>query len=250
MRPKPFTEAVRIARRKEQNKLNGEPIDVAFADDEQLGGEALREASRPDKRTDNEKRRNLQIATDLAPILHLPDELVSELKDILIEVRWHWRDRQNVMPGLPNLGGVQPTHGEMRATLQAGFEHAERLRGWYRSLPAALLSETVVTFAEGGAPLGVVIERLPKVLEQMADEHKVLGRPPGRRVAAQAAAAWLIAFVDRRAPKLSRKQRKKFVFLAMRELGVDCPSLNDDPGDFAVWFAEVEAMARPANDKM
>ena len=242
MRPKPFTEAVRIARRKEQNKLNGEHVD-----DEPLDDEALREAFRPDKRTDIEKRLDLKIAAALVPILHLPDELVSELEGIVIEARWHWKTRQKGMPGLPNLGGVQPTHGEMRATLQAGLEHAERQRGWYRSLPVALLSETVVTFAEGGTPLGVVIERLPEALAQMAAEHKVLGRPPGRRVAAQAAATWLIAFVDRRAPKISEKQRKKFVFLAMRALGVDCPSLDDDPGDFAVWFAEVEAMARPAN---
>jgi hypothetical protein len=37
--------------------------------------------------------------------------------------------------------------------------------------------------------------------------------------------------------------RRKFIFQAMRGLGIDCPDLEDDPGDFAIWLSEVETLA-------
>ena len=62
---------------------------------------------------------------------------------------------------------------------------------------------------------------------------------------AQWAAGYLFEFIRRHAPEASIKQRREFVFRAMRGLGIDCPDLEADPGDFNIWFDEAEALAKP-----
>jgi hypothetical protein len=134
----------------------------------------------------------------------------------------------------------------MHVTLVEGLEHAKKLRDWYRSLPEELLFMAAVPFAEGDAALGAVIERLTETLEAWTAAHKPRrGRQPGRRAAAHSAARYLIQFIDRHAPDAPAEARRRFVFCAMRDLGIDCPNLEDDPGDFATWFSEVEALASP-----
>jgi hypothetical protein len=245
-RPEPFTEEVRRKRREEQAKIDNN----AFR--------------RADERTDAEIQRDEALAANLIDVLGLaparrragreeiasePGKAICELAGILVVVRWHWQVRQDIEPdrSLPILGGVQPTHGEMHVTLEAGLKHAEKLRDWYRSLPAALLLKATVPFAEESPVLGVVIERLTETLALLAAEHKPqLGRQPGRRAVAQSAARYLIRFVDRHAPDASTEAHRTFVFRAMRGLGIDCPDLRDDPRDFASWFSEVEALAGPS----
>jgi hypothetical protein len=131
-------------------------------------------------------------------------------------------------------------------TLKPGLRLAEKLRNWYRSLPPALL-KTVVLFLDERPVLGVVIERLVAILAGMADQYQAKpGRQPGERAAAQGAARWLIWFMNRHVPDASIKLRRSFMFRSMREPGIPCPNLADDPGDFNKWFDEVEALARPA----
>jgi hypothetical protein len=243
-RPKPFSEEARRKRRKEQAQID----DAAF-----------RRANMP---TDAERRRDVDLATKLVDVLGLPQILrrqqraaivkevvksIFELRDLLVEIRWHWQVRQEVKSdrSLPILGGVQPTHGEMHATFKALLKHAEPLRDLYRSLPAALLLDVTVPFAEESPVLGVVIERLAEVLTGKAAEHEPQqGRQPGKRAVAQSAARYLSRFIDRHAAGASTEARQRLVFQAMRGLGIDCPNLEDDPGDFAVWFSEVETLAK------
>jgi hypothetical protein len=185
-------------------------------------------------------------------------EVEEALLAVLKEARWEWRKRHEIKsdPSLPVIGGVQPTHGEMHATLTSGLKHAIALRDWRRSLPSGLLLNQTVPMTtpppdEMAPTLGVVIERLAETLAALAlqHEHKRLrGQQPGRRVAAQQAVRWLIWFMRRYAPDSPQAMRRKFLFGCMRELGITCPNLEEDPGDFAIWFDEAETFAGPATE--
>jgi hypothetical protein len=174
---------------------------------------------------------------------HLP-----ELERRLELVRRENKIRQKIEPHamLPVIGRVQPTYGEMHATLTALLKPAEQLRDLYRSLPEALLlNVTVSFFGEDNPALGLVIERLAEVLSSHAAQHLPRpGRQWGQRAVAQHAATYLVRFMNRRAPDAPARKRRKFIFYAMRKLGIDCPSLDNNPGDFTTWLNEVEAIEK------
>jgi hypothetical protein len=206
-----------------------------------------------DKRTEKETKRLSSLAADLIPALKLPQprqkELTAELGPLLANVRWEWRNRREIAPdaSLPVLGGVQPTQGEMHATLDAGLKQAERLRDWYCSLPTGLLMNVTVSLTGESPALGVVIEPLVETFVSVADQYQGKpGRQPGERLVAQRAACWLVLFMDKQAPGVTLANRRLFMFKSMQKLGIPCPNLRDDPGDFNGWFDEVEALARPA----
>ena len=173
-RPPKFTEPVARERRRERLRElypEYEPPKVAptLYDGNAASVDkhrAERARSEFDKRSEKERKALAALAADLIPVLEPPQqqqkELVAELGELLAVVRWEWKSRRAIIPDalLPILGGVQPKHGEMRATLMAGLKHAEKLRDWYRSIPAALLYTTTVSFAHENPALGLVIERL------------------------------------------------------------------------------------------
>jgi hypothetical protein len=263
--PSKFTEAIRRERQRERLcELYPEyeaPTEAIQLYDHEAAEETRRaEKARAefDKRAGKETKRLSDLAVELTPLLELSQprqrELVAELAAMFAEIRWEWQRRRKIAldPSLPVLGGVQPTHGEMHETIKGGLRHALALRDWYRSLPLGLfLNQTVSMTAEPlpgdeTAVIGVVIERLAETLAELADQyHSKTGRQPGERAAAQGAARWLIWFMDRHAPALSIEQRRSFVFRCMRKLGIPCPNLPDDQGDFNTWFGGVEACARP-----
>jgi hypothetical protein len=245
-RREPFTEEVWAERRKEQAKIDNnafnradEPTERDIDHDVALAAKLVGILGIP---RDGRRARRAEIEADVA-------KAISDLMGFLGEVRLEWKVRNKIVPdlSLPIIGGVQPTRGQMRATLNAGLKHAEELRDWYRSLPVTLLSKSTVPFTEESPALGIVIERLAEVLAHLTAKHKPRrGRQPGRRAAAQSAARYLIRFIARHAPDSSTEARRRFVFRAMRDLGIDLPDLRDDPGDFATWFSEVEALASPS----
>jgi hypothetical protein len=244
-RPERFTEEVWAERRKEQAKIDDDafrrvhaPTERDIDDDVALAAKLIGTLGIP---RDGRRARRAEIKVEV-------EKAISELMGFLGEVRLEWKVRNKIRPdlSLPIVGGVQPTHGEMHVTLNAGLKHAEELRDWYRSLPATLLSKSTVSFTEGSPAFGIVIERLAEVLAHLTAKHKPRRGPqPGRRAAAQLAARYLIRFIDRHAPDAPAEARRRFVFCAMRDLGIDLPDLRDDPGDFAIWFGEVEALASP-----
>jgi hypothetical protein len=264
-RPEKFSEAVRRQRQRERlHELYPEyvspeyvlPTDAPAAEDQRRAEAARAEF---DKRTARQTKALSAKAAKLIPVLGLPSsrqqELVTELAALLAEVHWEWRSRRKLVldTSLPVLGDVQPTHGEMRATIKVGLQHALALRGWYRSLPAGLLLDQTVSMTAEPVPgdnppgLGVVINRLAETFAAKADQHRPrVGRPPGERAAAQSAACWLAWFMNRHAPDAPIEEHREFMFRCLRELGIPCPNLSDDPGDFNKWFSEVEALARPA----
>jgi hypothetical protein len=259
-RPRKFTEAVARERRLERVRVLSpeyEPPTVAPPGYER---EAVAEHKRRteqaraqfDKRTEKETKHLSALAAKLILVLELPQprqkELASELGALLATVRWEWRRRRKIAPdaSLPVLGGVQPTYGEMSVTLKAGLKNAERLRDWYCSLPTGLLMNVTVSLADESLALGVVIERLVKTLARAADQyHGTPGHQPDERLVAQGAARWLVWFMDRQATGAPIAHRRLFMFKCMHQLGIPCPKLPDDPGDFNAWFDEVEALARP-----
>jgi hypothetical protein len=260
MRPRKFTEAVARERRLQHvRELYPEyepPTEAPARYDRQAAVDERSRAKRAqaefEKRTKKETTTLSALAADVLPKLGLSKqqekELIAELAALLAEVRWEWRSRRGMIPdvSLPVLGGVQPTPGQMHVTLTAGLMHAEKLRDWYRSLPVALLMKATVAFTEGSPALGVVIERLSEVLADLEEQYRPKrGRQPGERAVAQGAARWLVWFMNRHATDASMEQRRSFVFCGMRKLGISCPSLDDDPGDFNAWFDEVEALAQP-----
>lgn len=179
------------------------------------------------------------------------DELAAALASLLPSVRWDWNSRQGIIPdaSLPIVGGVQPTPGQMRATLKEGLRHAEALRDWYRALPVALLMHFTVPIGQGQSsgddPLvGLIIELLTETLARYASQYEAKpGRKPGRRFAAQYSAWWIICFLDRHLRSLSVAKRRDFIFHCLHKLGVDCPNQKDDQGDFNTWFDEAETLA-------
>lgn len=244
-RPKKFTERIRRERRETQAEID----DKAFR--------------RASVRTEAEIDRDVGLAADLVSVLGLsvllglPDshrqDLALELSAQFPEIRWEWQTGSEIEPdrSLPILGGVQPTQGEMRATIDAGLKHALRLRDWYRCLPHGLLLKQTVPMTtppqqnEQAPALGVVIEQLAGTLEALATRYNPKrGRQPGRRAVAQRAARKLIWFIDRHAPNAPIAKRQEFVFRCMQKLGIDCPNPEDDQNDFNEWFGEVEALAR------
>jgi hypothetical protein len=272
-RPKPFTEKVRRKRRAEQAKAE------AGANSRYIAPTAA------------EIQRDIELAADLTAVLGLPEfsgcasqaeliakpsKAISDLAGVLGAVRWNWLVRKHMRhdQALPSLGGVQPTHGQMQVTIEAGLKHAEALREWYRSLsPGLLFQETVpmttprssdhieAMAAHGypidspplpeddnmGPALGAVIERLADKLAILAAKYEPRpGRQPGTRSTAQWAARPLIWFLDRHASNAPLAKRRKFLFRCMRAAGIDCPDLDDEPGYFARWFREVEALAQSA----
>jgi hypothetical protein len=259
-RPRKFTEAVADERRLERLRVlfpEYEPPTVAPpGNDREAVAEHKRRAEQAraqfDKRTEKERKHLLSLAADLIPALELPQprnkELVSELGALLANVRWEWRSRRKIAPNpsLPVLGGVQPTYGEMNVTLKPGLKYAKKLRDWYCSLPTGLLMNVTIPLADESPALGVVIERLDETLASVADQYQ--GKPghqPGERLVAQGAARWVVWFMDRQAPGARIANRRLFMFKCMHQLGIPCPNLPDDPGDFNAWFDEVEALARP-----
>jgi hypothetical protein len=237
LRSKPFTGKVWDARRLDQDRVDKE---------------AFRRADEPTK---DEIFQDKVLAEDLIRILVVvPPGNPSARSDLIIvlaEARLECSVRKNIKPdgSLPVIGGIQPTHGEMRATLKAGLKHAKKLRDWYRALPSTLLSKATVPFAEGGVLLGIVIEQLTETLE-LANKHKRHGRPPGSRAVAQSAARYLVRYMRKHAPKARAAKRKEFMFAAARALEITCPDLDDDPSAFNEWFREVEAIEpRPPDPK-
>jgi len=261
-RPRKFTEVVARERvRQHVRELYPEyepPTEAPLLYDREAAAEDNRRAEKAraefDRRTEKERKDMLALAARLIPVLELPqrreEELVAELGALLAEVRWEWRSRREIIPdvSLPILGGVQPTSGEMRITLEPGRRHAEKLRDWYRSLPATLLSKARVPFTEEEShAVGLVIELLAETLASLVDQYQAKpGRQLGERIVAQSAAVWLVRFMDRHAPDVSLECRRLFMFNCMRQLGIPCPDCRADPGDFNVWFDGAEVLARPA----
>jgi hypothetical protein len=179
--------------------------------------------------------------------------LARELAGLLLNAEWEWRARRHIQldPSLPVLGDIQPTPGEMRATIDEGLKYAQKLREWSRSLPAALLLNEVVPlttppYRRGPPPpLQVVIEGLAETLARLSALYKPRrGRPPGRREVAQWAAAPLMAFAYRHAPEATAEQRREFVRECLRRVEIACPDPNDHPAEFPRWFKPVEAVAK------
>jgi hypothetical protein len=262
-RPRKFTEAVRRERARERlRRLHPEwepPTVASPVYDAQADTERNRRAQQAratfDEQTENENRRVLAIARKLIDTIATDPskkgEFAAELAGLFTQVRWHWNHGRDRIPDpmLPRLGGAQPTHGEMRTTLDEGLRHATALRDWYRSLPPALLRSITVPMEpepspSDDPPIGVVVERLAEILGRVAEQYEPKpGRQSGERYAAQRAAYWLVWFLDRRLPNLAEAQRHSFIFDCLRELGIPCPDLRYDPGDFKTWFAEMAASA-------
>lgn len=173
--------------------------------------------------------------------------LEKELGVLLEEARREWEAGQDIHadPSLPVLGSLQPTPGEMKATLDNGLKHARKLLAWSRSLPAGLSNETVplTPCASHHPNLQVVIELLTARLARASARYKPRrGRLAGSREVAQRAAVLLMAFAFERAPKTKPTQRREFVWACLDRLGIECPSPSDHAKEFADWFRPVERL--------
>ena len=212
-RPKPLTEEVWRKRQEERARVDAaafrraeEPTEVEIERDEALAADRVRTLGIP--RDWRAARRN-----------EIVDELVhdiSELTGLLGEVRWEWQVRRKIDPSLPVIGGIQLTDGEWQITLRTMARSAKKQHDDWAA------------------------KKLASWAARFRPQHR---RPPGRRAVAQWAARYLVLFMRKRAPEASIKQRREFVFRAMRGLGIDVPDLENDPGDFNTWFDEVEALA-------
>jgi hypothetical protein len=181
--------------------------------------------------------------------------LATELDGLLLNAEWEWHGRRDIQPdpSLPVLGDTQPTPGEMRAIIDEGLKHAQKLRQWYRSLPAALLLNEVVPlttppYRRGPPPpLQAVIEGVAEALDRLSALHKPRrGRSPGRRQVAQWAAGPLMLFAYRHAPEATSEQRRTFVRECLDRVEIECPDPNNHPAKFARWFQPVETAAARA----
>lgn len=148
-RPRMFTEGVR--REKTAELLQQiHPEYVPPSNDPPIRGERARGAKQAEaafkRRTEAENKRWLtsavRLIADVTTDQSVQDELVTALASLFASVRWEWKARRNTIPNasLPIVGGVQPTHGQMRDTLKEGLTDARKLLDWYRRLPAALLT--------------------------------------------------------------------------------------------------------------
>ena len=95
---------------------------------------------------------DLAIAAELADLIPPHDR--RGLPEILAIVRWEWNFRRDIQPDelRPRLGGVQPTPGEMKVTIEAGAKHARMLRKWSHSLLPALFHNVNVPIIGGNPP--------------------------------------------------------------------------------------------------
>jgi hypothetical protein len=212
-RPRPLTEEIWRERQEERERVDA----VAF-----------RRAEEP---TEVEIERDVALAAHLVTILGIPRDRraarrteivnevkrdISELTGLLGEVRWEWQVRRKIDPSLPVIGGIQLTDGEWQITLRTLARSAKKQHDEWAA------------------------KKLARWAARFRPQHR---RPPGRRAVAQLGARYLIRFMHKRAPDAPIKQRREFVFCAMRGLGIDVPDLEKDPGDFNTWFDEVEALA-------
>jgi hypothetical protein len=258
-RPRKFTETVRRERTRERlRRLHPEyepPDEAPEVSKSDAAAERNRRAHAAySVRTEKEAKRLDAIARKLISTLEAdqakqttPVAALTELLGIVLRDWNHLRDF-TPDPLLPVLGGAQPTYGEMRVTLDKGLRHAMALRNWHRKLAGALLLHITMPIrsepTDDDPAIGVVIERLAETLARAAARYEPKpGRKTGERHAAQRAAGWLIRFMHRDFPNLAVKQRRIFVYRCLCELGITCPSLYDDPGDFNAWYAEAESRA-------
>jgi hypothetical protein len=223
-----------------------------FWDQDMTEKEAFRLADEPSK---DEVGQDKALAEELLRILGVPRDNASARSDLMIvlrEARLEYNVRRNKRPDrlLPVIGGVQPTRGEVRASLKAGLRHMRKLR---EALPPTLLPNETVPFAEGDIILGVVIEQLTETLAHLNKKYETIetvdhfnkkynGRPPGSRAVAQSAARYLVRFMRKHAQEARAATRKVFLFEAASALAITCPHPNTDPGAFNKWFHEVEAL--------
>jgi hypothetical protein len=257
-RPKRFTETVRRERTRDRlRRLHPEyapPDEAPAIFNSDAEAERNRQAHAAYGARIKEARRLGAIARKLIPIVEADqakqNEYAGILASLFVTVRWDYKAGRDHIPdpSLPVLGGAQPTHGEMRVTLEEGLRHAMALRDWYRHLSAALLLRVRVpmrseTTADDPS-IGVVIEKLAETLTREAERYKPKpGHQLGERHAAQGAAGYLIRFVNLHFPNLTVKRRRIFVFRCLRDLGIPRPNLDLDPGDFNAWYAEAESRA-------
>jgi hypothetical protein len=241
-RPEKFTEAVRRRRQRERLQEDDpdwkaprpappEPIDGSLKEAEGDAAELIRNFLR----------------------VRASPALATKLAGLLADAEWEWHARRDIQPdpSLPVLGDIQPTPGEMRAIIDEGLKHAQKLRKWARSLPAALLVNEAVPlttppYRRGPPPpLQAVIEGLAETLDRLSALYKPRrGRLPGRREVAQWAAGPLILFAYRHAPQATTEQRRTFVHACLGQIVVECPDPNDHAAEFARWFQPVETAAK------
>jgi len=246
MRPEKFTEAAR--RRRQLSVLRRNDPDWESPRPAQSSAKRSGEAVFPFEEAEGD------LADLIRNFLRVrgSDALATELAGLLANAEWEWsarRDRQPD-PSLPILGDIQPTPGQMRATIDEGRDLALKLREWSRTLPTALLLNETVSMTKGGVPANndpavrVVIECLAEKLDRLSALYQPRrGRPPGRREVAQWVAGPLMLFAYRHAPKATKQQRREFVRACLEQMKIECPDPNDHPSDFDRWFPPVETTA-------
>jgi len=162
--------------------------------------------------------------------------LAEQLIELLSYVQYNYNRRRRIQR-------ASPTPGEMRAIFDKMLKPAAQLRDLYNSLPAGLLLHVTVPLTEIDSPaLGAILNALVPALEREAKKYEPQpGKARGERAAAQYAARSLINFMNRRAPGAPDHRRREFVFRSIRALGIPCPDLDKNPGEFFDWFEALEA---------
>jgi hypothetical protein len=180
---------------------------------------------------------------------HLDEELLN----LLADVQYRWRKQKEVR-------GTQPTPGEMKVIFDELLKPTTQARDFYNNLPLGLLWKVKVpltTDSEEDPPaLGLVLNAVVHALEIAAERYKpTSGKLAGERAAAQQAAWPLVNFMNRKVPDAPDRRRQEFIFRSMRALGIPCPDLDKNPGNYTDWFREIEVaqlapFSRPSEEAL
>jgi len=111
----------------------------------------------------------------------------------------------------PVMGCVQPTQGEWTATIRSKQKGQTKLQ----DLPQALW----------------VDRSLSKATRPMMS---------GPRAAAEWAAVSILSFAEKEAPDAGKRRHRKFVFEALRALGIPCPNRGSKPSRWALFMRRAE----------
>jgi hypothetical protein len=234
-RPEKFTERVRRKRRRERIQL-----------DDAEGAALQPAANLPGSVALLFSKEYLELTIQTWLHVRAPNhDVIRELEWLLHNAAWEWQSRRDSQldPSLPNLGGVQPTSGEMKATIEAGAKHAQKLREWSENLPSAMFHNATVLIP-GDPPLRAVITHLAHTFDLLSEMYyPKRGRQPGRRKVAQWLALWFMQFAYRHAPNAKRQEQREFVRECLVLLKIECPDPNDHIAEFDRWFLPVEVEA-------